>query len=533
MSLLQIILKALLNLQKYNTEMIKHPFVAATILGGFAALGFAPVFAFPLTFIAFMLFFQLLDHESTRNKGSFKTAWFFALGYYIVGLYWIALSLHVNWGKFGWLFPFALVGLPSIFALFPALACKLYTKLTPPFKILSTFQRIGAVFLFAALWAFMEWVRGHAFTGFPWQLPSDIWMGYLPMAQPLSHLGSYGYSLITLMMFLLIPAFGRKVLMVLIFTLSSIYFWGQSQLSDGTSYQPGIQVALIQPNVSQKTKWDASLYRYHIDNLVTLSSIAPQPVNGQTVYIWPEACVPFRLEDKLLSYITAYMQPKDLLMFGSPYTSPDGNLYNSLFVVDAKGQVLASYVKSHLVPFGEYMPFRNLLPEGIGKITAGARDFTPGPGLEALSIDDTPTFTPLICYEIIFPGAVVPKVSKRPQWIVNITNDGWYLNSSGPYQHLQNTRARAIEEGIPVVRVANTGISAVIDPQGRIIASAKYGEEASLVSRLPKPLENVTPYGQFGDLIFFIMLLFSFILGLGFIKLRKPTKLALSVRSQS
>ena len=163
--------------------------------------------------------------------------------------------------------------------------------------------------------------------------------------------------------------------------------------------------------------------------------------------------------------------------------------------------MVATYDKHHLVPFGEYIPLRWILvPLGLEKLTYGAIDFSRGPGAQTLSVDGLPPFSPLICYEVIFPGAVVGK-GLRPAWLLNVTNDAWFGTSTGPYQHFASARFRSVEEGLPLVRAANTGISAVIDPYGRIIAELGLGREGVIDSTLPKPLPGLTPFARFGNAI--------------------------------
>jgi apolipoprotein N-acyltransferase len=236
-------------------------------------------------------------------------------------------------------------------------------------------------------------------------------------------------------------------------------------------------------------------------------------VRDVTHLIWPESAFPFLLarEPDALAQIAELLPPGTVLMTGAARgaeTTPGGRLqaYNSIYLIDHDGSVLSVYDKLHLVPFGEFLPFQALLERaGLQQLTKVAGGFTPGDRRRLLTVPRAPAALPLICYEIVFPGAVVPK-GDRPGWILNVTNDGWFGNSTGPYQHFQQARVRAIEEGLPLVRAANTGISAVTDPLGRIVASLPLGFEGALDAGLPQPAKP-TIYSRVGDLPIAIILL--------------------------
>jgi apolipoprotein N-acyltransferase len=222
--------------------------------------------------------------------------------------------------------------------------------------------------------------------------------------------------------------------------------------------------------------------------------------------IWPESSVPFFIGQQPLfqSLLQESVPPQGLLIFGAPRLDPQRDvLHPSLFVLNAQASIVGTYDKAHLVPFGEYVPLKALLP--IQKLTHGSRDYTPGSGLQTLTAAPLPPFSPLICFEAIFPGAVT-KAGPAPQWLLNITNDAWYGQSSGPHQHLQNVRVRAIEEGLPLVRSANNGISAVIDPMGRILYQLPTDVVGYIDFQLPRALPSVTPYTKYRDLFFWLFI---------------------------
>ena len=281
---------------------------------------------------------------------------------------------------------------------------------------------------------------------------------------------------------------------------------------------PGVHLRLVQPNIPQALKWRRELRRSHVQKQLKLS-LAPAlagsgstPLKPPTHIIWAETSVPYILANTpgLSQVLAAAVPPGGLMIFGAPRASPAGvtprQLWNSLQAIDDKGRVKGTYDKHHLVPFGEYVPFRDILP--IEKLTAGRQDFSPGPGIRTLAFDGLPPVSPLICYEVIFSGNVVD-AENRPQWLLNLTNDAWFGQSFGPYQHFAAARLRAVEEGLPLVRVANTGISGVIDGYGRTIRRLGLGQEGVIDSPLPAALDDRTMYSRFGGWILALMMIFA------------------------
>ena len=228
-----------------------------------------------------------------------------------------------------------------------------------------------------------------------------------------------------------------------------------------------VVLRLVQPAIDQKLKWRPDLRQQHVLRQMAMSKRTAGPAVTPTDVIWAETNVPFLIEpgSEVPASLAAAVPKDGHLFFGAPRRDAAGRYFNSMFVIDDDGDVVASFDKFHLVPFGEYVPLRDWLP--VEKLVAGRGDFTPGPGPQTIKVEGLPAFSPVICYEIIFSGNVVDS-DNRPEWILNITNDAWFGPSSGPYQHLVQAQFRAIEEGLPVVRAANTGISAVIDPFGRV-----------------------------------------------------------------
>ena len=297
--------------------------------------------------------------------------------------------------------------------------------------------------------------------------------------------------------------------------LLPVLVWGGGSLrlaaapALGADVVDGVVLRLVQPSIDQASKWKTGLRRAHVARQMRLSA-APgaRPVSH---VIWAETAVPYLLarEPELRARIAGIIPEGGLLLTGAPRAEAGGaepRLWNSLHALDTEGEIVGTYDKAHLVPFGEYTPLRSLL--GLAKLTAGSTDFSPGPGRVTLQLPGLPAFSPLICYEAVFPGRVVAS-GARPQWILNITNDAWFGTSSGPYQHFASARTRAVEEGLPLVRVANNGISAVVDAYGRIVGRLGLNETGSLDAALPRPTKSILLYAKLGDWMALMVVLVS------------------------
>jgi apolipoprotein N-acyltransferase len=372
---------------------------------------------------------------------------------------------------------------------------------------------------FTVFWAVSEWVRGWAFTGFPWNLLGTVWTFNEAMIQFTALLGVLGLSLVTVLAAgsLAILGYAEKSLRFrygaagLPFVLLALIWAGGAWRLAGaeTQFVEDVRLRLVQPNIKQKDKWKSQLRGKHLNNLLELSEAPSQFSGGKgpTHILWPETATPFFLEGNAaaLRVISQVIPSKGALLTGSPRRSggKEGptQLWNSLHVIGPDAKISATFDKFHLVPFGEYVPLRKYIGKylNIAKLTAGRTDFSKGPGLRALTVPGAPPVSPLICYEVIFPGAVLPSVKAgepRPGWLLNITNDAWFGASSGPYQHLAAARLRAVEEGLPLIRVANTGISAVIDGYGRILIASHLNERTYLDAPLPNALNNPTLFSR-------------------------------------
>ncbi|WP_240796920.1 apolipoprotein N-acyltransferase [Terasakiella sp. SH-1] len=492
------------------------------VLLGLCVVGALPPFhIWPLAFVGLSGLFLFLDQD-LNPKQTFLTGWFFGIGFFGGGLYWLTNAFFVHADKHGWLVPVAVPALAAGVGLFIGLTALLAKMLWRGQG--NSSQVYGRLILFALAWAILEWVRGWIFTGFPWNLMGTIWGFSDELIQPAAYLGAYGLSFVTVLACVLPAAIFYIAREKRIFAFCAVLvipacMWsvGYQRLADAeVKTHDGVLLRLVQPNISQAEKWQKDLkvrnFQKHLDLSVAPSTTGIRPSH----IIWPETAVTFPLNrDVNVRRAVGSVAPTGgSVITGAPRMSPRGQkpfqVWNSLMAVNEVGQIMASYDKFHLVPFGEYVPFRNFLP--IQKITAGSVDFSAGPAVQTIKVPGLPPFSPLICYEVIFPGEVAGK-EIYPEWLLNVTNDGWYGNSPGPYQHLISARMRALEEGIPLVRSANTGISVVTDGYGRIRDQLAYGIEGFIDVALPKAL-SVPPFAAGRqDILFGLISILSLLLG--------------------
>ena len=484
--------------------------------GGVSALGFAPVEFFPALLLGFTALLLLLDGaDKSRHPvgAAFLSGWAFAFGQFAVGLHWIGYAFLVDPSAHLWQMPFALVILTSGLALFAGIGCALaiYFWQDGPARFL----------VFAILYAASEWLRGHLFTGFPWNLQAYGWGASLSILQCMSVIGAYGLSFLTILLGASLAGVARpggwKAPAVMLTLFALLWAGGAMRLAaNPTQTVADVRLRIVQPDIPQREKDRAEFYARNWQRLLTLSAAPGNP----SMIIWPEAAPPplmFNRSASALDEITLLTSARRSLITGATRvlrTSDNLSFYNSLFIF-GPGAAPVFYDKFHLVPFGEYVPFANILNHiGITKLTDGQEGFASGDGPHTYKLTGAPAVTPLICYEIIFPGAVTS--GQRPGWFVNVTDDSWFGPWAGPYQHLLIARARAIEEALPVARAANTGISAVIDPFGRITAQLELGKMGDLDARLPQAAPPST-YARFGDLMFALLLVtatvLAFVLG--------------------
>jgi apolipoprotein N-acyltransferase len=480
----------------------------AFALGLCATAALPPVYAVPFVFVAFSGLMWLLEAVPRGGWPETRTAllvgWWFGFGHFFAGFYWLANALLIDAAQFGWMVPFALFGLAGGLALFPAAAAAVHHR--------SGRRGLAGILVFAVAWTAVEWLRGHVLTGFPWNLIGSVWAGGPTMMQPAALVGLYGLSTLTVLAAAL-PAtvaasrtgLGRWAGPVAAAALVVAgWAYGAARLAGAASAMvPGVQLRLVQPNVPQSLKWDPNA---RLANFRKSLELTRSPgFDSRTDIIWAETAVPFVLTDfsqdgaALRAALAQVIPPHGLMITGAlrAERSPQGvfSIWNSLFALDSEGHIVDSYDKHHLVPFGEYVPFPQIF--SFAKVAAGAVDFSSGPGPQTLDVPGLPPFSPLICYEAIFPEQVVDP-AHRPAWLLNISNDAWFGLSAGPHQHFASARFRTVEQGLPLVRATNDGISAVIDGYGRIVSELGLGETGVLDAPLPQALPPTT-YARWGD----------------------------------
>ena len=500
----------------------------ATLLGAILTAAMPPLFLVPAAFVSFTGLLWLLDGARAETKpirATLIVGWWFGFGHFVTGLYWIANALLVDAEQFGWMIPFAIGGLSAYFAFFPAFAAAAYGAVRGP--------RVARILVFAAVWMLAEYLRSVLFSGFSWNLLATTWT-FAPIAmQGAAFLGAYGLGLASVLLFAAPAAFGNDarnrplrsaVALAIVGLLPMLVGAGRFALAPraGADTVPGVRLALIQGNIAQQMKWlpqeRANIVQIYLD--LTAQAVR----QGATHVVWPETAAPVALEraGEVRAAIAAILTGGNAkaLVAGTIRLSPENALkpeaWNSVQTFDALGRVIDTYDKAHLVPFGEYVPLRGFMP--IERLTAGSVDFSAGPGPETIIVPGLPLVGPMICYEAIFPGAVASREA-RPGLLLNVTNDAWFGDSTGPRQHFAAARLRAVEEGLPLVRDAGTGISAIIDPYGRVLARLELGQRGIVEGPLPSAL-SPTLFGRFGNRI--ALAFASLVLAIGLWQGRKP-----------
>lgn len=488
---------------------------ALAFAAGSASVLALPPFSFlPVLFVTLPALVWLIDGASgargaltsaRRLRAGFAIGWWFGFGYFLAGLWWIGSAFLVEADQYAWMLPFAIAGLPAGLALFHAVAVSLATRFWP--------EHAGRLLLLAGLLAMSDWLRGHILTGFPWNSFGYSVSGSLALSQTASLLGIYGLSAIVTACAAAPAALAgvnRRNWLPLacsIALLAGLWGWGSARLAAPASLaQPPLNIRAIQPNIAQKEKWlpenKVSIFRSYLG----LSKSARKDESGDgapTVFVWPESAFPFLLTSspEALEEIDSLLNPDQTLVTGAirAERGPESTkYYNSIYVISDGGTIREAYDKVRLVPFGEYLPLAGLLERlGISRLVNSPGAFTAGYEPRVLETAGLPPFLPLICYEAIFPQ-MVQEAGKRPSWLLNVTNDAWFGDTAGPYQHLAQARFRAIEQGLPLVRSANTGISAIIDPYGRVIGSLALNTSGVIDAQLAAPL-SPTLYSRFGD----------------------------------
>ena len=498
---------------------------SAALAGGvLAALAFPP-FGFLPGLAGFALILWALDRPAPHplRAAAFR-GWLAGLGYFSVSVAWIVEPFLVDERTHGWMAPFALVLMAGGLSLFWAAAGAAWRRLRP--------QGGARVLVFAGAFAGAEWLRGHLLTGFPWNLPGEAWPAGSPLSQGAALVGAYGLTWITLVLaaapaWILDPGTpGRRLSRAATVMVPALvlFAWGAHRIAGTPAGEAGPRVRIVQADIDQKTKWRPenlpSILRTYVDLTRRPAAQAPD------IVVWPEGALPAIINDLMIpgqgwrETLASALAPGQVLAMGANRAEvrPDGGVayHNSLVVLEGTGSDLAVagvYDKHRLVPFGEFIPLGDLAGRiGLRSLVHMPEDFTAGPPPRPLQLARLPAFQPMICYEALFPGftrAAARRAGERPAWILNVSNDAWFGRASGPWQHLNMARYRAIEEGLPIVRSTPTGISVVIDSSGRLIGPVLGLGTVGVIDQPLPAARPPTPYVRFGDILFLVLLLIS------------------------
>ncbi len=464
---------------------------SAVLSGALAGLGQAPVSLPWATLIGLGFLFLLFSHPE-RLKAAFWLGWAGGAGYFAATLFWIVEPFFVDVARHGWMAPFALVFTAGGFALFWGAGSALAFWLGR-----GPWTRAVA---WAVCLALMELTRSYILTGFPWALVGHVWVGWAPM-QLAAWVGPHGLTLLTLLLppLLLVGWWSARIPAV---ALAGIYgalyaagLWQAATPLPPSEDRPVLR--LVQPNAAQHLKWDPDhalrFFERQLDYTAAAADVRPDLI------IWPETAVPTVLNRAQWALERIGTAAATVPVVLGIQRLDEAKAYNSLIVLGENGQLADLYDKHHLVPFGEYLPLGRVLNIfGLSAFTAQQGfGYTAGPGARTLDLGPLGRALPLICYEAIFPQDL-HAVPERADWLLQITNDAWFGQLTGPYQHLAQARLRAVEQGLPMVRVANTGVSAVIDARGKVLQALPLGVPGWFDSTLPAPLPP-TLYARTGD----------------------------------
>ncbi len=478
----------------------RHKF-SGFIAGILCATAQAPLFCI-CGLIGFSILVYLI-YDATSIQEALKRNIAFSLGYFGYGFYWTAIAISVYIEDFWWMIPIALIGLPLIFCFFTSII----TLCVWHFR-----NHTHYVIIYTILWLFAEWITSWIFTGLPWMLVgysagfSDI------LSQTASIAGVWGLSFILFninsIFYYIWKKDGvilRKDLIYCGVVLAIVVLFGMWRLSENPLKFTDIRIRIVQPSITQGQKWDIDLFWKNLDTHSRLSAINTNL--KPDIILWSEAAVvaPYQIEP-VMQYLSALAKKSDSILITGAISSKNNKHYTALIAFGPKGELLFEYDKIHLVPFGEYIPFRNFIPSTIKKLTAGLEDYSPGTTPKIFHLDKIKTnIRPLICYESIFPQEVV---TKDADLFVNITNSSWYGNSTAPYHLFYVNKFRAIENGTPFVVSSNSGISGIFDSVGRIIGKTTLNDITTLDTHTPQKIIDSTPYSRAGLNTLLIIMVF-------------------------
>ena len=481
-------------------------------LGAFTSLSMAPANFIPALFVGLSSLYIYVKKCKTA-KESALIGFLFSLGYFGFSLSWVGNALLVENNPYWWAWPLAVSGLPLILAPFTAIMCYIYKTLYKNDEYsLASFITFCAC-IFAA-----EYGRGHLFSGFPWNLYGYTWVDIAPIAQIVALDDIYLLTFLTIFWcvapaFIMCAPYSRKKSITyssfIFLTFALCWIWGHSHLSQSPSNSTDsndIEFVLVQPNIKQSEKWKQENLAKNFEGLIEQSSFHKEnhsPDTKTTFIIWPETAIsqshlnaPWATQ-MITTMLKDYPNEAYLITGALRYEQLSESYYNSLIIIDNTGRIIHTYNKSHLVPFGEYMPLEDII--NIAPIV-GFTGFQKGKEQTKMTMPNGTSISPLICYEIIFPDKARKTTELKSNFIVNVTNDAWYGDSAGPYQHLAQSRFRAIETKTPILRVANTGITAMIDTLGYIENSIPLMQKNTLTiktrnsiikKRMPVYLQNL------------------------------------------
>ena len=452
--------------------------LAAVLSGAISALALPPLYGLPALLLGIPALLCLI--QGARGPAvAARRGWWFGFGLHVVGLYWITEAILIEAARFWWLIPFAVPGTAAVLAVFIAIPAALVHRVRASWP---------AAFSLAGAWVLGDIARQFVATGFPWNPLGSVWefpgrLGDI-MIQPAALIGVHGLTLATVLL-AATPLLGWAWRVAGVGLLAAWCGFGIVRLDQPVSPGPNLSVLLVQGNVAQGQKWDRALMVSIFHRYLDLTREAATLAEGRpAVIVWPETASPALLQsDPRAREMIAQAAGGDTVLAGSVRFDSAGRPRNSLFALGPQGLIEAVYDKWHLVPFGEYQP--DWLPLGIQVVPGGG--FASGPGPRTLHVPGLPPVGALICYEAIFSDEVINQAD-RPDWMVNITNDAWFGNSAGPRQHLAAARLRAVEEGLPLMRAANTGISAGFDGRGHELGHLGIDATGVLPLRLPPPL---------------------------------------------
>jgi apolipoprotein N-acyltransferase len=508
--------------------------LAALAAGAVSALAMAPFFLWPVLWLTLPVLVWLIDGVFARHAdqprarwyarprlAAAEIGWWWGFGYFLAGLYWIGAAFLVEAEVFAALMPVAVVLMPAGLALFYAAAAALAASLwrAGVWRILALALALSAT----------EWLRGHVLSGFPWNVLGYALTYPLPLMQSAALFGIYGLTLLAVLVFALPPILWSDAapasrqrrmapLAIAVLPLALLAVFGSVRLAlAGSETVPGVKIRIVQPSVPQREKWrpehQGRFFRDHLDLSGRDPAGNPDRLAGITHVVWAEAAMPFAPLDRpeAISAIADLLPEGTVLIAGAVRVErgPPGapgrppRFFNSLLVFGRGGKLLAFYDKIHLVPFGEFLPLRGILYAiGLREIASRGAYYsgpTPRPLLE---LPGLPSAAPLICYEAIFPAAIV-QGRERPAVILNVTNDGWFGNTTGPHQHFHQARVRAVEEGLPLIRAANNGISGAFDPYGRMLGRLDLDARGVIDVALPAAI-GAPVYARLGDVVFLV-----------------------------